>query len=38
MEKLLKKGKFFLLLFIARVFGQSVKRLNDPPLLPNIKE
>ena len=34
MEQLLKKGKFFLLLFIVtNVFGQSVKRLNDPSIV-----
>jgi hypothetical protein len=34
MENLFKKGKFFLLLFvITNVFGQSVKRLNDPSIV-----
>lgn len=34
MEQLFKKGKFFLLLFvITNVFGQSVKRLNDPSIV-----
>lgn len=34
MEQLFKKGKFFLLLFVVTsVFGQSVKRLNDPSIV-----
>ena len=40
MENLLKKISLFqLLFFTATVFGQvSVKRLNDPSILPSIKE
>ena len=34
MKYIVKKGKFFLLLFIATsAFGQSIKRLNDPSIV-----
>ena len=34
MKNIVKKGKFFLLLFIATsAFGQSIKKLNDPSIV-----
>ena len=34
MKNIVKKGKFFLLLFIATsAYGQSIKKLNDPSIV-----